>query len=742
LLLLSSALAPTSAYVAGCFGGGNSNNGSPGSVTFDAAMVDVTQPQHEAGPVPEASPPQDVVTLPEASVEAEAGPPSGMIPTNVDFQQVGCGAPAATQTFTVQNTGPVQVTYSATIASGTVFAISGPSSGTVAPGASATIMLTATVPAMAIAGQAITGTITVTTNVPGFTSVSVPLSVTPLGGSLSVAPTPPAFVPTQIATAAQAIPLHIVNTGNAPIDVALGTPTDPEFTVTYTGSPAAVTLQPGASLPGASAGFTPTSAGTKSATSAVTVTGTTCGSTSPLALSGTGTTANVTVGPSAVDFGTVACAAAAPKPQAVTVTNGGATPITYTATLGKGATSPFAMDVPTGTVAANSKAVINVAPSQITLPASVAANAYGDTLTVTTNAPGVTPATVALLQSASGAILTLNMPTTSFGVVPIGMPQTLPFTLVNTGNVDAPVKVSTTGAFWSATLAGGTATANGGSVAGTVAFDTANTMTSQTTLSASTTVPLCGPLGSVAVSGQGEAAIITFAGAPFALENTCGVNNSTTAALTIFNTGSTGLIVSNVSTTSTRLILLSAPTAPIPPGQSGQIVLRARDPVIGTDAAGVYNVGVTFTTNEVGNPTRTLPGTITIHGANLALSKNPIDLNGDGSSDCFPFDQYEIANTGDMVGIVSATGNYPFFNGIVFSGAFSGATPIPPGGNVLDDVQAQGNTCSETDQVTFSAPTSPTNPVCVAPDVLTVNVNVPLFSGSGGVPPVCSCTGA
>jgi hypothetical protein len=736
-VLFLSALAPASAWVVGCFGG-NSNNQDAGSVTFDGAAPDVTQPHEEAGPSPEVGPARDAGPLPEAAVEAEAeaeaGPPSGMIPTSVDFQQVGCGAPAASQTFTVKNTGPVPVMYSATIANSTVFAISGSSSGTVAPGASASLMLTATVPATATAGQAIAGSLAVTTNVPGFTSVTVPLSVTPLGGSLSVTPAPAAFVPTQISTPAQAIALHVANTGNAPIDVALGAPTDAEFTVTYTGSPSAVTLQPGASLPGASAGFTPTSPGDKSATSAVTVTGTMCGSTSPLALSGTGTAANVTVGPSVLDFGTVVCGAPAPTAQAVTLRNGGTTPVTYTAALGKGASSPFQQDTPTGTVAANGQAVINISPNPIVLPASVAANAYGDTLTVTTNASGGAPATVMLLQSASGALLRISMPTSTLGLVPIGTPATLPFTLVNTGNVDAPVTVSTTGSSWSATLAGSTATANGGSVPGTVVFDTANIMASLTTLSAATTAPLCAPIGTVTVAAQGEAAIANVTGAPFAVENTCGLNNGTTATLTINNTGSTSLIVSNVSTTSSRLLLLAKPNGPIDPGQSGDIVVGVRDPVIGTDAAGTYNVGVTFTTNEVGNPTTTIPGTVTIHGANLALSTDTLDMNGESPSDCFLFAQYEIANTGDLAGTVAGTGNYPFgFAGITFSGAFSGATTIPPARSVLDEVQAPGSTCSETDQVTFSAPTSATNPVCVAPDVLTVNVDVPLSAGS------CSC---
>src|SRR5690349_1287043 len=107
LLLLCSSLAPSTVLVAGC----NNNNAS--GTPVEAGSVDVQPIQfdgptpfeaavHDAGPVPDAPGPAD------ATVEAS---PSGIIPPIVDFMTVGCGAPAASQTFTVTNTGTVPVTY-------------------------------------------------------------------------------------------------------------------------------------------------------------------------------------------------------------------------------------------------------------------------------------------------------------------------------------------------------------------------------------------------------------------------------------------------------------------------------------------------------------------------------------------------------------------------------------------------------------------------------------------------------
>jgi hypothetical protein len=723
LLFLCSALAPGGAYLVGCFGSNSGGEGTDAGASFDSAQpsFDVTQPDSgsaETGPAPEGG-----------AVDAA---PNGIIPTSVDFQVVACGAPAVSQTFSVTNIGAVPVTYSANVANSTVFAISGPSSGTVAPGMTASLTLTASVPAGATAGAALTGQVTVTTNVPGFTTVQVPLSVTPGGGALTLSPAIAGFGQAQIGTSAQPFPLNLTNTGNQTIGVSLGAPTDAEFTLSYTASPSMVTLLPGG----------------KSATSAITTTGTMCSSAViAVPLSGTGTAAAVTVGPSPLNYGTVTCGGPSGNAQAVTITNGYAFAITYTATLGKGGSSPYTIDAPTGTVPANSQVVINVAPGPISIPATVAVNGYGDTLTVATNAPGVPPATVDLQESASGAVLAIAMPKTSFGLVPINSTATLPFAVVNTGTVDAPLMVSITGSVWSDKLVGGTATANGGSVPGTVSVKPIDTNPQTTTLSVTTTAPICAAAAPLSVTGQGQAPDATFPGGPFTVETTCGGASAGTQQLTITNNGSTPLQLSSIGSAAGHVQIVSAPSGLIQPGASDFIVFQAMDAVIGTDAAGSYGDGVSFTTNEVGNPTHTVPVTVVIHGANLSFSENPISFTSPNT--CSGSQGYSVNNTGDLDALVTAQPPYPFFDGsggsFSFNGTFSasgGGAAVFAGTSSSDSVFIDESSCTDQANVAFSSPTTASNPVCIPLPVLTVTVAIPnsCFSGSGGSDCFCPCS--
>jgi hypothetical protein len=737
LLFLCSALAPGSAYLVGCFGSNSGGEGTDAGASFDSAQpsFDVTQPDSgsaETGPAPEGG-----------AVDAA---PSGIIPTSVDFHVVGCGAPAVSQTFSVANTGAVPVTYAASLSNGTVFAISGSSSGTVAPGVVASLTLTATVPASATAGSPLTGQLTVTTNVPGFTTVQVPLSVTPGGGALSVSPVTAGFGQAQIGTAAPPITLSITNTGNEAIGVSLGTPSDTEFTVTYSNAPSVVTLQPGASLPAAVAGFMPTSAGDKSTTSAITTSGTMCASSvNAVPLSGSGTTAAVTVGPSPLNYGTITCGQTG-KSQAVTITNNYTFAVTYSATLGKGLSSPYSIDAPTGSVPANGQVTINIAPDPILPPASVALNAFGDTLTVTTNAPGVPPATVSLQQSATGAILALSMPTTAFGPVPVFSSATLPFSVVNTGTIDAPLTVSTTGSAWSDQIVGSKATANGGSVPGTLTFKPIDTSAQSTTLSVMTTAPLCAAIAPLSVTGQGQSPDATFPGGPFTVETTCGGGSAGTQTITITNSGTTPLQLSSVGSAAGHVQVVSFPSGAIQPGASDFIVFQAKDAVIGTDAAGSYGDGVSFTTNEVGNPTHTVPVTVVIHGANLSFSGNPISFTSPNT--CNGNQGYSVNNTGDLDALVTAQPPYPSFGGsgasISFDGTFSasgGGATVFAGTSSSDSVFiVEEFSCTDQANVTFSSPTTANNPVCIPLPVLTVTVAIPNFCFSGGSDCFCPCS--
>ena len=519
VLFLCSTLAPAGACLVGCFGSSSGGGGESGDGGFtinqDGSAITL-----DGG--------FDVSTF-------EGGPdgsPGGVISdTPVDFKQVSCGTTPGNMTYQIQNTGPVPVTFSATISSGpfTIVSIADMPASTppspLAPGATVTITLGANaIPATATPGVAITGTLTVTTDVPGFTNVVVPLTVTPQGGSLVLTPASPnavGFGQQQVNTTSSPLPFTLSNVGNAPVSVAFGAPTDPEFAITGGGS-----IANGTNLAPASATFTPTSAGLKMGTSAITVTGAVC-SPSPtiLDLTGTGTVAAVNIGPSPLNFNTVSCGTSAPS-QTVTISNTGTTAFTFTAALALGdANSPFVITPESGSVPANGQAIITVTPKPIPVPGSIVAGAYDDKLTITTTAQGSSPFTIPLNESAQGAILAVTMANSNFGTVQ-NQTALLPFTITNTGNLDATVAVSATpaGAGFTAVLTqGNVAKAGGGTAPGNVDFTPAVNGPEAGNLVVTTTTAVCGatvqPVGLTAV---GAVPVIVATPDPVSLVSTCG----------------------------------------------------------------------------------------------------------------------------------------------------------------------------------------------------------------------------
>ena len=326
---------------------------------------------------------------------------------------------------------------------------------------------------------------------PGFGTVIVPLEVTPQGGSLVVSGTTGFGSVTVGQPATQAFTLQ--NVGNAGVSVALGTPSDNEFVFTYAGAPSAASIGGGGSLAGAKGTFTPTSAGAKTTTVSLTVTGALCASltASSLSFSGTGTTAPVTIGPSPLSFNTVFCGQTA-KAQPITLTNTNGVGLAYTTSLGLGASSNYTLDAPTGTVPANGQFVINVSPAAIPVSASLTPGAYDDTLSITV--AGFPAVTIPLQESAAGSILTISMPSTNFGTFTCKGANTLPFTVTNTGNVDAPLTVTASGAGFGASLTVvNVATANGGQAPGKASFSASSIGSFAGQLTVTSTVPQCGP---------------------------------------------------------------------------------------------------------------------------------------------------------------------------------------------------------------------------------------------------------
>jgi alpha-tubulin suppressor-like RCC1 family protein len=393
-------------------------------------------------------------------------------PSTIDFGAASCGGTAARQdTLHLSNTGGSPLTWSAEVAIGSDFAIAGASHGTVAPGGSTTIGVSvAAIPEKTTAGTVLTGNVTVTTSDAAHASFSVALSVTADGATLGVLPLTAAFGNVPLDVQAPDIPVTLSNTGNETALVTFDAPAISDFTVTWLGSPAALSIAPGATA-SATARFRPTSTSAATTFSTLHVTGAgVCGASSnALPMTGQGVTGVVALSPAELDFGSIDCGQAA-APQSLTLYNTGDAPYTWTSAFAKGADSPYELSPPAGTVAGGTTVTLSVIPLAIPTTSAVTADLYADSLVLTTDVLGDSPHTVTLSESAEGAILSLGVASLPFGSGAVGKAASLPVTITNLGNVAATVTVTTSGAPFGASPATPTSVAASGNLPATASF--------------------------------------------------------------------------------------------------------------------------------------------------------------------------------------------------------------------------------------------------------------------------------
>jgi hypothetical protein len=710
------------AFLTGCFG--SSSGGGDSGLDFDGSFntpeTSFDGGHNDGAPPLDAT--QEAAPTPDSGTD---GPTTGVFSTApVDFGLADCGGTPspASHSYGFQNPGPATITWSATVG-GPVFAIQGPSSGSVAPGASGSITVgVSPVPATSTAGTAIQDTLTLTTNVPGFTTVTVPLRVTPHGGSLTL--TGPAGFGTVTLGKATTLPFTLTNAGNAPVSVTFGAPTNPQFAIAYTGAPAAASIAAGQSLAGATATFTPSGGGAQNATAAIQVTGVLCASpATSVALSGTGTSSPLSIGPSPLDFTTVACGATAP-PQAITLQNANSVAIPYTTTLALGANSPFALDAPTGSVPANGKAVINVSPKQVPLAANLAAHAYDDTLTITPQ--GATAVNVPLKESAVGAVLGVNMPNTHFGTV-TNTTATLPFTVVNTGNQAAAASLAVTGTGFGAAFTGSTSVPAGGNAPGSASFHATTNATINGTLTVAAP-NLCAPLPTaVAMDATSQVPVAQFpqGQGPLNVAITCGGAVGSTASFTVHNSGNAPMKIVNPTSVGGQFAITQF-ASPIPAGGTDTVIVQA---LVGSalGSATPYADTLKFSTDENGSPSYFVPVNVTVTGVNLALSQPSFAF-----SSCSDVN-FSVDATGTMPpnGVVTVQGNTNYCVGecgfaVGFGAGFDAAVNVVPGGSYPDRIYSDEN--SGCGSISGFSVFTVTGPVCQ--QAITIDAT---FSGAGCV---------
>jgi hypothetical protein len=473
-------------------------------------------PEDEGGA--EAAPPIDAPQQETAPVDA--GPQRAVFSgQSIDFGFALCGGAApANRTFSITNLGGAPLTFEATLASDVVFSFVGANAGTVQPGASASLTLSAqATPAYETAGATQQTVLTIVTNDPAKAKTDVGVKVTAGGGDLELVPLAAAFGESPTGVQATDIPVTLKNTGNVAVTVGLGMTGDSQYSLVWTGAPAAIALAPGATMPGLVARFKPTTPTSSSTSALITTTGNVCGvSPSAISMSGKGTNSTASVQPGLLDFGMVGCGTQA-GPQSVTLKNTGGSAITWSASLLAG--TAYTLNPMGGSLAAATSVDIVVTPKPIPSPSAVTANLYGDTLTITTNAPGDSAHVVDIHETASGAILTTSTGALAFGSVTVGNTGTSPFTVSNAGNAAATVSFSMADPAFSL-VPQAQAVGAGGVYTATVSFTPSSAMSySDTATMTAPGVALCAPLPSgITLTGTGTAMPQPVTVAPMSLD--------------------------------------------------------------------------------------------------------------------------------------------------------------------------------------------------------------------------------
>lgn len=197
-------------------------------------------------------------------------------PWMIDLGLVDCGA-TATTTFDVVNPSTRDHAFRLRPGPGVTIV---PVEGTIPGGATTTFTLTVTAPAEVPPITPYYPELALDT---GDLPAGFVITVIPRGARIELEPATVAFGDVEVGQSAQAT-VTVANTGNAPVDVALGVPGDAAFDVAF----APATLDAGAAAQ-ATLTYAPTEAGAAATSAALTITGVVCGAQpASLALTGAG----------------------------------------------------------------------------------------------------------------------------------------------------------------------------------------------------------------------------------------------------------------------------------------------------------------------------------------------------------------------------------------------------------------------------------------------------------------------
>ncbi|MDP1825126.1 MAG: choice-of-anchor D domain-containing protein [Archangium sp.] len=394
-------------------------------------------------------------------------------PVALDFGQVNCGTTPAPRTVTFRNDGNQAYTITPVLGrdAGSPFVVSmAPPTGVVAVDGGTVVITVAPngIPQTSAVTPDLYGdTLTVSTDVPGDNPRDIPLRLTARGSIFAISTNTLDFGSVAVGATASS-QFTVSNSGNATGGLVF-TPGQP----TIFGLPANAQVNPNTST-GQTGTLSPMGAMSYSDTASIAAaSGTVLCQPLPftsMSLAGSGTSGNVVaLSASSLTFGAgglVPCGTTA-SARTVSVTNNSSQPLALALTLAGGASSPYTVSGP-ASVAAGATVLVTVTPKLVPATSSTAPDAFADTLSiVATGGPIDEGHTVALHETAQGAVLTLNPVALSFSGT-----QSKNFTVNNSGNLAAAYTLAlggTNASNFSVTPTSGTAQ-GGGSVTETVTF--------------------------------------------------------------------------------------------------------------------------------------------------------------------------------------------------------------------------------------------------------------------------------
>ncbi|RYE91881.1 MAG: choice-of-anchor D domain-containing protein, partial [Myxococcales bacterium] len=323
-----------------------------------------------------------------------------------------------------------------------------------------------------------------------------------------------------------------------------------------------------------------------------------------------------------LDFGSNDCGGTAAAAQTVTISNPGNAAFTFEAALAGGAASPYTFSPASGTVPAQGSVSITVTPKAIPAVSPVPGT-YGDSLVITPSGlADNSPKTVALTQSARGAIITTSKASVPFGLVTVGKTSNSDFTLVNAGNAPIDLTLALTGAAFGVTPASVTV-APGANQSATASFSPQDISPQQGSiaLQAGAGAVLCQPLPSaLQLSGQGQNGGVSFntTSLDFGQVN-CGATG-TARTFVLTNSGNAPLTWSGTLGNQNSPYTFSPTTSTVAAGDSVTITVTPKAiPATSSTADNAFGDELTILTDVVGDQAHVISLKETARGAVLAF---------------------------------------------------------------------------------------------------------------------------